>query len=446
MNFGQLFSSRKGLALLFCATALCSATLYITFFSQAKYTPLFSNRSVAESFPEIKFYLDSYAIPYQSTKEGISVPNDKVHRVRMDLAALELPKTSNTKGYSFFNVESPNEKEAQLLELNTLKRHLEQDIAHYDNIRSAAITLNLASPDAGNEASSTKAAILLDLSPETRLSASQLRAITYHVSGAIKGLAPNRILITDTTGKIYQSIAAEGKGLTSPNIAQLEIRLKEKIDNLLGKLIGQNNFYSTLKLAVDPADANTFETNVNLLINNNAFEKDLSLDGLKKKIEGQINTALSSYKNKIDLQVDVVPFKTPLQTTSALSSGPILYYAAAAMLLLSLALLLGYSLKSKITKQAPTISKSSIIKDNESSLPVNTEPKEPLAEYVEPVQPIANVQLPDEPAIAQESVKPDAQHETLPELGVMINWIEEQIKNDPAAFAQTLRQWMHTKA
>jgi len=224
--------------------------------ASTRYAPLFpAERLLISDSAEIKTYLDGSRIPYKLRGDTlILVPDQQVHRIRMDLAAVGLPKANSGKGFELFDTNTwiKGEKELQVMEMRALKGELERDINEYDNIKSCSVILDLAPPRPfGGSMYKTKASVILSLMPGARMGHSQLRSITFHVSGAVRGLLPNMIAISDTTGKLYQAIDPDGDidMLRSAEVA-IEERLKAKIDGMLVMVVGIDNFYSTVQVSM----------------------------------------------------------------------------------------------------------------------------------------------------------------------------------------------------
>lgn len=237
--------------------ASCLAAL-LTFLmvnaASTRYAALYpADRLLISDAAEVKGYLDSARIPYKLKGDTqILIPESEVHRVRMDLAAVGLPKMHHGKGFELFDTNTwiKGEKELQILEMRALKGQLEKDISEYENIRTANVILDIAPPRPfGGSMYKTKSSVILNLMPGARLSTSQLRSITFHVAGAVRGLQPNMVAISDTTGKLYQAIDPDNDidMLRSAEIA-LEERLKAKVDGMLAMVVGHHNFYSNIQV------------------------------------------------------------------------------------------------------------------------------------------------------------------------------------------------------
>jgi flagellar M-ring protein FliF len=221
-----------------------------------RFTPLFpSNRLMISDAAEIKEYLDGSRIPYQIKGDTtILVPQQQVHRIRMDLATVGLPKLHSGKGFELFdsNTWIKGEKELQVLEMRALKGELERDINEFQNIKGSSVILDIAPPRPfGGAMYKTKASIILTLMPGARLSQTQLRSITFHIAGAVRGLLPNMIAISDTTGKLYQAIDPEGDmDMVRSTEVSHEERIKAKVDGMLSIVVGAENYYSTVQVSI----------------------------------------------------------------------------------------------------------------------------------------------------------------------------------------------------
>lgn len=220
----------------------------------SRFVPLFSeDRLTISDAAEVKSHLEAARVEY--TLKGdtlIMVPAEKLHALRMDLAAAGLPKMQGSKGFELFdsNTWIKGEKELAVLEMRALKGELERDISAMEGIRSANVKLDIPTQRAfGGTETQSKASVIVNLQPGARLTAGKLSAITYHVSGAVHGLTPNMVAISDTTGKLYQALDPNGDVdlLAAEEVSQEE-RLKSKVDGLLSMVVGPDNYYSSVQI------------------------------------------------------------------------------------------------------------------------------------------------------------------------------------------------------
>ena len=289
--------------------------VFLVFFifqaTSPKYAPIYSDHRITlTDASEIKNFLDENKVPYKVKSDTlIMVPEHEIHRVRMDLAAEGIPENQSSKGFELFdsNTWIKGEKELQILEMRALKGELESDISEYDNIKSASVILDIAPPRPfGGEIYKTKASVILNLMPGARLNSAQLRSITYHVSGAVRGLQPNMVAISDTTGKLYQGLDTRGEfDILRSAEAAMEERLKSKVDGMLTMVVGYDNFYSTVQVNMR-REAFTEERSISS--NTTADEVLVGAYGVE---EEQNHIKISSKPGKIDnISISVLIDKT----------------------------------------------------------------------------------------------------------------------------------------
>lgn len=344
-------------------------SLVVVYKTTINYTILLPDDHLkAISIVDATSYLDSQHIPYKMlTDKTLLVPTDQVARIRTDLLSTHASGTPG-KGYELFdsNTWIKGEKELQILELRALKGQLERDLTQFENIKSASVILDIAPPRPfGGSVYKTKASVILNLMPGARISSSELRAITYHVSGAVRGLAPNMIAISDTTGKLYQAIDPDGNSdlVRFAEIA-LEDHIKAKIDGMLATIVGFNNYYTTVQATLSreriieekqtfanttsnlPAPSNTVSNpiesmkmttgpgkvehiSITVLINKLALDKESPENAfsnpeyVKEEIQKQLKTILEGYNAKVNEAVSFVDFNQNKVVVSTNKPAPV---------------------------------------------------------------------------------------------------------------------------
>ncbi len=234
--------------LLFIASLL---TFLLFHSSDSSFVPLYSGNQPKE-IREIQLLLEQCSIPFKEGKEGaLLVPKDEIEEIRNVMTAAGLSKHAQGKGFELFDTNTwiKGEKELQVLEMRALKGQLETDLTAFEHIKSAHVILDLPPPKSfGNSPYKTKASVILTLMPGVHLSFSELRAISNHLSGAVRGLEPHMIAISDTAGKLYQALDPEGKEMGAHQKAQiLQEELKEKIDLFLTTVVGAKAFFTSIQ-------------------------------------------------------------------------------------------------------------------------------------------------------------------------------------------------------
>ena len=265
---------------------------------------------------EVRSYLENASIPFREKKEGLfQVPEEYVHKIRMELAAVGIPKHDHGKGFELFdsNTWIKGEKELQVLEMRALKGQLEKDIAEYDNIKSASVILDLAPPRLfGGAQYKTKSSVILTLRAGAHLTTSQLRAITFHLAGAVRGLDPNMIAISDTTGKLYLALNPEGDGELMLNSALIiEENLQGKVDGMLAKIVGGDHFFNTVHVVIDKESDEVDAISIGILIDKSLISDQIitTPETLRQEIERQVKMLAEGYGVEVNTALDFVPFE-----------------------------------------------------------------------------------------------------------------------------------------
>ncbi|MFN0064915.1 MAG: hypothetical protein ACKVOH_01625 [Chlamydiales bacterium] len=279
---------------------------------------LFSTHLTGEELKQVRLYLEKAQIPYKEKGgRGIFVAQSQVTSIREELAALGIPRTEQGKGFELFDTNTwiKGEKELQVLEMRALKGQLEKDLTEFDNIKSASVILDLAPVRKfGNQQYQTKASVILTLMPKVMLSSSQLRAIAYHLAGAVRGLNPNMIAISDTTGRLYQSIDSEVEGASAQEVI-LEEQIRAEIDQFLEMLVGKEHFYSQVE--VKRGKEGIAELNISLYI-----DKHLQAE-MGEDLPGAVKQFVRRFHKEATFSLYFLPFekKTHLKTTSESQFG-----------------------------------------------------------------------------------------------------------------------------
>ena len=150
-----------------------------------------------------------------------------------------------SKGFELFDSGTwiKGEKELQMLEMRALKGQLESEIEKFENINSASVILDFGQVRTfGSIQNKPKASVILSLIPGTILSPSTLMAITSHLVGGVRGLESRDVAISDTGGRVYQTIGLD----PSSEKLIIEERVKADLMHLLSKIVGSGHFYMTL--------------------------------------------------------------------------------------------------------------------------------------------------------------------------------------------------------
>jgi flagellar M-ring protein FliF len=193
--------------------------------------------------------LDKNKIPYKIPKDGvIEVPKDMVQKVRLQIAALGLPKNSKV-GFSLFDKQEfgATDFEQNIKYLRAIEGELSSTIESINAIKSAKV--NIAKPKESlfvSQKVPVTASVMIELRPNMVLNPKQVIGIKNLVAAAIPRLKPENVKIINQ----YGDLLGENDALTANNEllkAELiykkryEKALEEKIKDILAPIVGGYN-------------------------------------------------------------------------------------------------------------------------------------------------------------------------------------------------------------
>ena len=205
--------------------------------SREDYTVLFGNLAEAEASKVINA-LDEGKIPYKVRGGGsISVPADKVHSLRIQMAGKGIPG-GGTTGFSLFD--KPNFGISDFVQrvnyLRAIQGELSQTISRVDGIESAQVMLVMPENRLLVEyQKKPSASVFLKLRGNVPIPAATVNAIRFLVANAVEGLNPEGVSITDNIGNLLTE-AFDNDPITGATSSQLKQR--REYENYLAKKVG----------------------------------------------------------------------------------------------------------------------------------------------------------------------------------------------------------------
>ncbi|WP_299595864.1 flagellar basal-body MS-ring/collar protein FliF [uncultured Microbulbifer sp.] len=237
------------------AIALIAAVLL---WSQApQYRVLFSNISEADG-GRIISELESRAIPYEFSPGGrtLMVPEDQVHRLRLQLAEQGLPSGGNA-GFEIMDQQAFGI--SQFAERVNFQRSLQGELA--SSIESlgpvvrARVHLSMAKPSVFiREREPAKASVILTLAPGRVLGEGQANAIVHLVSSSVPDLGADQVTLVDQNGRLLSRPGADENSLDGTQldyIHTLEASYQRRIERILEPLLGSENVRAQVTAQID---------------------------------------------------------------------------------------------------------------------------------------------------------------------------------------------------
>ncbi|MCC7015716.1 MAG: flagellar M-ring protein FliF [Rhodospirillales bacterium] len=233
----------------------------LTRFATPNYALLYSNLDLKDS-ARIVQQLESQNIPFELKQGGatITVPGDRVARVRMMMASQGLP-SGGSIGYELFD-KADTLGATNFMQNVNLVRAMEGEMSRtvqtISGVRSARVHLVLPRRELfSRDPQKPSASVVLQMQGSRRLDPEQVGAIQHLVASAVPGLLPSRIAIVDDKG----SLLARGfEDESSPTVVAakveqrrrtFELQLGRTVEELLERTVGTGKVRAEVSADMD---------------------------------------------------------------------------------------------------------------------------------------------------------------------------------------------------
>ena len=246
-NIWKQLGNGQRLTLVVTAFAVIVGLSGLVFWSsRPDYALLYGKLDDAESSKVIAALTES-GVPYQMTRGGgsISVPSDKVHQMRMQLASKGIPRGDGV-GFEIFD--KPNFGISDFVQranyLRAVQGELSRTIGQVDSIESARVMIVM--PENRLLTDNTKkptASVFVRVRGNATLPAQNVNAIRFLVANAVEGLVANNVSVVDNLGNVLsentENDSVAGLSATQLNSRQnMEKYLAKKAEDMLNKVLG----------------------------------------------------------------------------------------------------------------------------------------------------------------------------------------------------------------
>jgi type III secretory pathway lipoprotein EscJ len=244
--YAQLPPAARQLLLLIGLAAAVAAGVALVLWSQGtQYSPLYTGLADRDA-GEIAAMLDSSGVPYKLEAGGaLSVPADRKHEVRMQLAGAGLPRGTG------FGIEEMTERSSfgqtpfmeNALYVKAFETELARSIGSMQPVEAARVHLALPPPAVfARQKREPSASVMLQLYPGRRLDPAQVQAVVHLVASSVPELSPSRVTVVDQTGALLTNGAADSTAqLTATQFEyrkQVEEAYAQRIEGLLASVAG----------------------------------------------------------------------------------------------------------------------------------------------------------------------------------------------------------------
>lgn len=226
--------------------------------SSSNYETLFRNLN-SEDANAIVENLESAGTPYRLEDDGttIKVPEDQLHKTRLDMAGEGLPAHGEV-GFEIFDESQfgTTDFEREVNYYRALGGELSRSIRSMSPVEYARVQISAPRDSLfAEEEQAPKASVLLQLNTGVDLNESQVRAIANLVANGVQDLDSEDVSIVDTKGNLLSSVLKDSGDGNGSAVDQLDIEnrfetgLRSDLESLLSRVVGPDNF--TLQVQAD---------------------------------------------------------------------------------------------------------------------------------------------------------------------------------------------------
>jgi len=227
---------------------------------EAGFRPLYTTLAPEDAALVVQRLKES-GVAYRISANGtvISVPEERVAELRLDMAAAGLPKSGRI-GFEIFDktnlgmtdfAEHVNYRRA-------LEGELERSVMALTEVEQARVHISFPQESVFQEARQpAKASVLLRLRGAAQLPETAIPAITHLISSAVEGLAPEAVSVLDMRGNLLNRAKRVSESDSGTSEAALEYRrtvehdLTSKMDATLEPLVGSGRFRASVSADTD---------------------------------------------------------------------------------------------------------------------------------------------------------------------------------------------------
>lgn len=248
---------KLGLMVAVAATVALLAGLWMWGQSE-DYRVLYANMSERDGGAVIES-LQQQNIPYKFAEGGgaLMVPADRVHEVRLKMAAQGLPKGGTT---GFELMENQKFGTSQFLEQVNFQRALEGELARsvqsMASVANARIHLAIPKPSVFvKDKQKPTASVVLSLYAGRSLDEGQVNAIVHLVSSSVPNMPAQNVTVVDQSGTLLSAARDDSRQILDASqlkyVRQIEQDYVKRIEDILSPITGVQNVRAQVTASLD---------------------------------------------------------------------------------------------------------------------------------------------------------------------------------------------------
>lgn len=270
----------------------------ITFAStNTNYVPLYNNLSTQEA-GQITTELESRGVPFEleNGRSTITVPEEQVDTLLLDLAAMGLPN-SGSIDYSFFSENTSwgiTDNEFNVMKLDAMQTELANLIKSVEGIQDAQVMINVPEEPvfATEVTGEASASIVLNTQPGYQFEGNQVEGLYHLVSKAVPNLPAENIVIMNQYFEYFDQNtqqAANQDTYTHQQTVKKEVErdIQRRLQQMLGTMVGNENIVVSVTADIDFTQENRTEELVEPVDIENMEGLPVSLETIQESYVGE---------------------------------------------------------------------------------------------------------------------------------------------------------------
>ena len=233
--------------------------------SRPDYQPLFTNLAPTDASSIID-KLNANKTPYKLGADGteVLVPKKDVYSTRLSLSADGLP-SSGQSGYSLLDKEgiTTSDFKQHVDYQRALEGELGKTIQSINGVTNAQVHLAIPQQTVFDDGTNAPtAAVLLTTTPGQTLTSGQVQSVVNLVSSSVPGMTPDKVSVSDSTGKVLSDsngVEAGGTSNQSEATQQYDQQLQSSVQQLLDPILGAGHSKVTVNADLDFDKSNSTE-------------------------------------------------------------------------------------------------------------------------------------------------------------------------------------------
>ncbi|MDE3060805.1 MAG: flagellar M-ring protein FliF [Pseudomonadota bacterium] len=210
--------------------------------------PLYTGLSLEDS-SKIVAELEKTGTPYELVGNGseIMVPDDRVLRLRMNMAEEGLPSGGNIVGYEIFDRSETFGSSSLVMNINmvrALEGELSRTIESLNNVDSARVHLVMGNRQLfTRDREKPSASVTIKMRGGKTLEHGEVVAVSHLVASAVPGLEASKVTIVDSYGRLLaRGDGAEGLDAGADTAQEYRVayenHLEQTLEDMIEKVVG----------------------------------------------------------------------------------------------------------------------------------------------------------------------------------------------------------------